>query len=276
MRKFDFFPYCTRILESTCCLNSKPLDRSTIINNIDIVIFAWKPRTTGSAVSCMDREAVNRRPDIKWAAKAAFHFKVTYMCLAVSLSLTRSISRFAMSSTNAVATVFKNLHQPGNPVLLANIWDPLSAKTVATLPSCKVLGTSSFAVARANGTEDSDLTLETNLTALKAIAAVAKEYEKPLTVDIQDGYGPKLEDAIAGLIDLNVAGANLEDFDNNNKTMYSHSEAVERIKRATGVATKLGVPEFVLNARCDTLAHGGKLAFNMQVRETMTYAANHC
>jgi 2-methylisocitrate lyase-like PEP mutase family enzyme len=181
-----------------------------------------------------------------------------------------------MSSTNAIATAFKGLHQSGNPVVLANIWDTLSAKAVASLPSCKALGTSSFAVARANGTEDNELTLDTNLVAVKAIAAVAKEYEKPLTVDIQDGYGSQLEDAIAGLIRFNVSGANLEDFDNTNQTMYSKSETVARIQRALGIATKLDVPEFVLNARCDALIHGGKFILGINVQEVLAYLVKHC
>jgi 2-methylisocitrate lyase-like PEP mutase family enzyme len=176
-----------------------------------------------------------------------------------------------MSSTDSIATTFKELHQSGNPVLLANVWDTLSTRAIASLPSCKALGTSSFAVARANGTEDNDLTLDTNLAAVKAIAAIAKEYEKPLTVDIQDGYGSQLEDAVARLISLNVAGANLEDFDNTNRTMYSQAEAVARIKRFMGIAKELGVPEFVLNARCDVLIHGGKLVCGINAKETSAY-----
>ena len=174
-----------------------------------------------------------------------------------------------MSSTNAIATALKRLHRSGNPVILANVWDPPSTRAIASLPSCKALGTTSFAVARANGTEDNDLTLDTNLAAVKAIAAIAKEYGKPLTVDIQDAYGSQLEDAITGLISLNVSGANLEDFDNKSGTMYSQAEAVARIQRTLRVTTELDVPEFVLNARCDVLIHGGKLVCDFE--ETLIY-----
>jgi 2-methylisocitrate lyase-like PEP mutase family enzyme len=176
-----------------------------------------------------------------------------------------------MSATNAIATTFKQLHQSGNPVLLANVWDTLSARAIASLPSCKALGTTSFGVARANGVEDNDLTLDTNIAAVKAIVAVAKEHKKPLTVDIQDGYGAQLEDAIARLVSLNVSGANLEDFDNKNGTMYSQAEAVSRIQRALGFAKELGVSEFVLNARCDVLIHGGKLVCSINVKEKSAY-----
>ena len=164
-----------------------------------------------------------------------------------------------MSQANALAKALKQLHQSGSPVLLANVWDTLSARTVATIPSCKALATTSFAVAGANGTEDDSLKLSTNLEAVKAIARVAKEYEKPLTVDIQDGYGAQLEDAFVGLVDLGVSGANIEDFDRENRAMYTQQEAVARIERALSIVRERGVPDFVLNARCDTLAHGGSL-----------------
>ena len=85
-----------------------------------------------------------------------------------------------------------------------------------------------------------------NLTAVKAIANVAKEYEKPLTVDIQDGYGEQLEEAFAGLIKLGVSGANLEDFDNEHQKMYSEVDAISRIERALTIAREYGVQERAL------------------------------
>ena len=184
------------------------------------------------------------------------------------------LHRLNMSSTNAIATAFKQLHQSGNPVLLANVWDTPSARLVASLPSCRVLATTSFAVARASGTEDNDMTQGTNLVAVKAIADIANEYKKPLTVDMQDGYGSKLEDTIARLIALNVSGANLEDFDNANQVMYSQAEAADRIQCAVKTATEHGVPDFVLNARCDTLVHGGKLDPNISSRKIFAYQRN--
>jgi 2-methylisocitrate lyase-like PEP mutase family enzyme len=100
-----------------------------------------------------------------------------------------------------------------------------------------------------------------NLAAVKDIARVAKEYEKPLTVDIQDGYGAQLEEAFAGLIKLGASGANLEDFDNQHQKMYSEVDATSRVERALTIAREYGVQDFVLNARCDTLAHGGELSY---------------
>lgn len=165
-----------------------------------------------------------------------------------------------MSSANIAAKAFKQLHQPGNPVLLANVWDIASANVVAALPSSKVLATSSFAIARANGVEDDDLTPAMNREAIKAIAVVAKRYNKPLTVDIKDGYGSQLEEAITALVHAGASGANLEDFNIAEGKMYSEVDAVHRIERCLAVAQELGVPDFVLNARCDVLKNGGMCA----------------
>jgi 2-methylisocitrate lyase-like PEP mutase family enzyme len=124
-----------------------------------------------------------------------------------------------MSAQNNLAKAFKRLHVPGRPVVLANIYDTLSAQAVAELPSCKALATASYGVARANGTEDDDMTMEINLEAVRKIAPVAKAHNKPLSVDVQDAYGDKLEEAITGLVKMGVVGVNLEDCDKDTQKM---------------------------------------------------------
>ncbi|KAN0102175.1 Phosphoenolpyruvate phosphomutase domain containing protein [Hyaloscypha variabilis] len=161
-------------------------------------------------------------------------------------------------SPETLARTLKALHQPGNPLILANVYDILSARAVASLPSSKALATASYAVAAARGITDEDLDLDNNLAAIPDIAAVATQFNKPLTVDIQDGYGDSLEKAITALIDYGVVGVNLEDCDKNGK-LYSVEEAVDRIKRTLVVAKHKNVPDFVVNARCDVLVQGGKL-----------------
>jgi 2-methylisocitrate lyase-like PEP mutase family enzyme len=157
-----------------------------------------------------------------------------------------------------LAKAFKALHQPGNPVVLANVYDILSSQAVASLPSCNALATASYAIAAARGTTDEDLNLDTNLAAISDIAAIAKQFNKPLSVDIQDGYGDSLSKAITALIDFGVAGVNLEDCDKNG-TLYSTERAVERIQRTLAVAKQKRVPDFVVNARCDVLVQGGSI-----------------
>lgn len=163
------------------------------------------------------------------------------------------------STLNATAQTLKALHRPGNPLILANVYDILSARAVGELSSCNALATASYAVARAAGTQDDDMTLETNLAAVHGVASVAQELNKPLTVDIQDGYGERLEEVFSALADAGVVGANLEDVDKETQKQYPVHEAVERIRRALKTVAEKGVPDFVLNARCDSLVRGGSL-----------------
>lgn len=162
-----------------------------------------------------------------------------------------------MSTLNKHAKDFKALHQPGRPVILANVYDIPSARTVAALPSCKALATASYAVALAAGTEDTKLTLECNLQAVRVIGRVACELGKPLTVDLQDGYGGRLEEAITGIIERGAVGCNLEDSDRETGVLMPIDEAVDRIRRTLTTAHAEGVLDFVVNARCDVLLHGG-------------------
>ncbi|KAK5046301.1 hypothetical protein LTR84_008444 [Exophiala bonariae] len=162
----------------------------------------------------------------------------------------------AHSNLNKTALALKALHVPGQPVIMANVWDVASTRTVGSLPSAKALATASYAVALANDSEDALMTLETNLAAARAIGKVAVELEKPLSVDLQDGYGARLEEAIQGVIAAGAVGVNIEDVDKDTGVQYAPEEAAERIRKAVAVAKGEGVPDFVVNARCDTILKG--------------------
>ncbi|KAF2728400.1 PEP phosphonomutase-like protein [Polyplosphaeria fusca] len=164
-----------------------------------------------------------------------------------------------MATLNALAHTLRVLHKPGQPLLLANVYDAITAKAVGALPSSHALATASWSIAAAAGLDDNDLDLETNLRAVKAIAPVAKQFNKPLTVDFQDGYGMRLEEGVSRLIALGVAGINLEDTNNETGKIYTIEEAAERVRRVMDTAALNGVPEFAVNARTDTLVHDNPL-----------------
>lgn len=160
---------------------------------------------------------------------------------------------------STLASTLKSLHVPGNPVVFTNVYGTLSAEAVAALPSCTALATASYAVARAAAVEDDDLTLETNIAAARAVGKVALKHGKPLTVDLQDGYGKRLEEAITKVIEAGAVGINLEDYDRERDGFFGVDEAVDRIRTVLATAKAKGVPDFVVNARCDILVHGGSL-----------------
>ncbi|KAI8866287.1 putative carboxyphosphonoenolpyruvate mutase [Ramicandelaber brevisporus] len=156
-----------------------------------------------------------------------------------------------------MATRFKQLHKPGQPVVLANAFDAHSAEIVAASALSKAIATASYAVAATHGLDDDALDLDTNIAVLRRIRPVAEKYGKPVTVDLQDGYGARLEEAIAAVVREGASGCNLEDRDNESGKLFPFDEAVDRVKRALAAAKQAGVADFVINARTDAvLVHG--------------------
>lgn len=163
------------------------------------------------------------------------------------------------SPQNTLALRLRSLHKPGTPLVLTNIWDAISASAVASLPTTAALASASFAVAATHGLDDDDLTLELNLTNIRAIGRVARKHDLPFTADFQDGYGERLEEGIREVIRAGVVGINLEDFGRDVGGLYDVDVAVDRIERVMKVAAEEGVPDFVINARTDVLVHGGSV-----------------
>lgn len=161
------------------------------------------------------------------------------------------------TTTNTHARRLAALHVPGTPLVLANVYDAMTAHIVGSLPACRALATASFAIARAAGLTDPELDLPTNLAGVRAVIAVARSLDLPVTADLQDGYGDALDAAVrAVVVDAGAAGINLEDA-SAVEVLYAVDVAADRIRRALGVARECGVPDFVINARCDALLYGG-------------------
>ena len=106
---------------------------------------------------------------------------------------------------------FADLHKPGNPLILFNIWDPGSAAVVAKAGAV-ALATGSASVAGAWGFADGQqMPFDLLLTVVERIAAVS---DLPLTVDFEAGYADTTEGVAANAARLELEGAkgiNLED-----------------------------------------------------------------
>ena len=157
---------------------------------------------------------------------------------------------------NAQAQRLRALHTPGKPLVLTNVWDAISANAIADLPGTKALATASAAIAAASGLSDDDLTLTVNMRAVESIAKVVAAHNLPLTVDLQDGFGNELEEAVRRVIELGGVGINLEDYGREIDGLYGVEEQCSRIRRVMAVARDSGVPDFVINARSDALFAG--------------------
>ncbi|PGH10322.1 hypothetical protein GX51_00079 [Blastomyces parvus] len=159
----------------------------------------------------------------------------------------------AATSADDRALRLRKLHVPGTPLVLANIHDPPTAEFVASNPSCPALATASYSVAMVHGLEDDALDMDTNLAAVKRIIPVALRHNKPITIDLQDGYGERLEEAIEAIIEAGASGCNLEDHDNQTGQLFPFDVALDRVRRVLAAAAKAGVPNFALNARTDAI-----------------------
>lgn len=108
-------------------------------------------------------------------------------------------------------TLFRDLHRPGQPLILFNIWDAGSATAVAGA-GARALATGSASVAGALGYADGQqMPLDLLLLVIERIRAVS---DLPLSVDFEAGYADDLDQISQNaqrLVDLGVVGINLED-----------------------------------------------------------------
>src|ERR1044072_9889567 len=96
-------------------------------------------------------------------------------------------------------------HVPGDPLILANVWDPPSARIVESA-GLRAIATASNALAPANGHEDhGHLPVDVAFGALRRIADAVKV---PVTADLEDGYGLSPEEFVDSLVQAGGPGAN--------------------------------------------------------------------
>jgi 2-methylisocitrate lyase-like PEP mutase family enzyme len=76
---------------------------------------------------------------------------------------------------------------------------------------------------------------------------------------MQDGFGDRLEEGVRKVIELGAVGINLEDYSREDDRLYTLPEAQERIRKVVSIASQLGIPDFVVNARTDALFSGGSV-----------------
>ncbi|MGC1728112.1 MAG: isocitrate lyase/phosphoenolpyruvate mutase family protein [Steroidobacteraceae bacterium] len=161
-----------------------------------------------------------------------------------------SIEVIIMSDQARKARQFRELHVPGTPLVLFNVWDAGSARAVAA-GGAKAIATSSWSVATANGFADGEqLPLPFVIENLRRIIGVS---DLPVTVDLESGYGETPEavrSSIALAIDVGAVGCNLEDSVPVEGRLRAATDQTVRIRSARRAAEASGVP-FFINARTD-------------------------
>ena len=163
-----------------------------------------------------------------------------------------------MSDLAAQAAALRSLHRPGDPVLLANVWDVASAKMMEEL-GYNAVATSSSAVAHAFGEQDSDvMPLD---VAFGVVERVARAVSVPVTADLEAGYQLPAEDFVRRVLAAGAAGFNLEDSDHHGSgVLVDEDKQAERIAAVRAAAGTAGV-DVVINARVDVyVRHVGDAA----------------
>ena len=120
---------------------------------------------------------------------------------------------------------------PGDPLVLANVWDVASAREVVAAGGAAI-GTSSAAIAATLGEADDD-TMPIAL-GLGAIARIAAAVPVPVTADVEAGYGLDADALVAALLAAGVAGCNLEDTDHRRGGLVDIGAASARLRAGAG------------------------------------------
>jgi 2-methylisocitrate lyase-like PEP mutase family enzyme len=147
--------------------------------------------------------------------------------------------------------LLRSLHRPGDPLLLPNAWDVVTARAVVD-SGFPVVATTSFGVAAALGYEDGERAPADEMFA--AAARIAKSVDVPVTVDAEAGYGLEPADLVAALRDAGAAGCNLEDTEWPATSFRDPHRQAEWLKAVRETAFAEGYP-LVVNARIDVFFH---------------------
>jgi PEP phosphonomutase and related enzymes len=160
-----------------------------------------------------------------------------------------------------VASPFAELHRPGQPFLLPNAWDVMSAALLveAGFPA---VGTTSLGVAASAGLPDA-----AGATRAQTLALARRLARLPalITVDIEAGFSDdpgRVAELVAELHDHGVVGINIED-------CRGDTLAPVDLQTRLIAAVRDAVPDIFINARTDAYW----LGLDRPLTETLTRVA---
>ena len=150
------------------------------------------------------------------------------------------------------AEEFRALHE-GEPFVIPNPWDAGSARVFEAL-GFKALATTSSGFAFTLGRLDGAVTLDELAEHVRLLAEMSG---LPVSVDLENGFGPDPDDAaraVARAAGAGAVGGSIEDFDPTGR-LYEREHATERIAAAREATADLGFP-FTLTARAENHIRG--------------------
>ncbi len=148
---------------------------------------------------------------------------------------------------------FRALHASG-VFIIPNPWDAGSARVLEAL-GFKALATTSSGLAFTLGREDGGATLD---EVFEHVRLLDRSTSLPVSVDLENGYGPEPEAAAAAITRAAEAGAvggSIEDYGPEIKAIYCLDHAVARVAAAVEAVKRLSFP-FMLTARAENHIRG--------------------
>jgi len=156
---------------------------------------------------------------------------------------------------HARAAAFRALHRSG-VFVLPNAWDAGSAVLIAAAGAAAI-ATTSAGVSWSLGRRDGQHLSRQEMT--DAVARIAAAVDRPVSADIEGGYGggpDAVAAAVRAVIDAGAVGVNLEDSSAPGSGLFDPGAQAARITAARAAAAQAGLPELVINARTDVFLFG--------------------
>src|ERR1700722_16473113 len=167
-----------------------------------------------------------------------------------------------MTRPERKAAAFRALHADG-AFVIPNPWDAGSARVLEAL-GFKALATTSSGFAFTLGRRDGGATLD---EVIDHAAGIDRVTDLPVSVDLENGYGPNPDaaaHAIQRVAAVGAVGGSIEDYDPS-RGIYDLAHAVERVAAASEAARALGFP-FMLTARAENHLRGNPDLQNTIIR----------
>jgi 2-methylisocitrate lyase-like PEP mutase family enzyme len=159
--------------------------------------------------------------------------------------------RQTQETRQALAEQLRQWHRQPPILLLPNAWDAASARIFVQL-GFRAIATTSSGVAAANGYPDGERMPRALM--IETTRRIAAAVDRPVTADIEAGYGGDMDaklDTIRQVVEAGAVGVNIEDsLEHGTPALVSEAAQVELIAAIRAAASGWGVP-LVINARTD-------------------------
>jgi 2-methylisocitrate lyase-like PEP mutase family enzyme len=158
-----------------------------------------------------------------------------------------------MATQQEKGEAFRALHE-GPAFAIPNAWDAGSARVFEGL-GFQAIATTSSGHAFTLGRLDGNVTLD---DISEHVRSLDQACGLPVSADLENGYGPRPEDAAMAIVRAGVAGAvggSIEDYDPVEKHVYCLEHATARIAAAVEAARGFDFP-FTLTARAENHIRG--------------------